>query len=99
MSPRSVVMPDTSEELRRLRMQAGLSQAQLASKVGYGLKTIKRWELGAQAPRQAVIEYLRASHATVHHSPADDFTFIDLFAGIGGMRLGFEAAEDRKSVV
>ena len=37
----------------------------------------------------AVIQYLKKIN---HINGTNKFTFIDLFAGIGGMRIGFESA-------
>ena len=36
-------------QLRRLRVEAGLSQTQLAEKVGVSLKTVRNWERGETA--------------------------------------------------
>ncbi len=82
--------PDV-ETLRNLRIVAGLSQSDLAIQTGYSLKTISRWELGHGAPRRAVIDYLQRLTATKQSGSGQRrFRFIDLFAGIGGLRLPFD---------
>jgi DNA (cytosine-5)-methyltransferase 1 len=79
--------------IRAQRESLGLSQSELAQKAGYSLKTISRYETGKAQPRRAVFETLRALHIeAAHRSGGDAFRFIDLFAGIGGLRLGFERA-------
>ncbi len=37
-------------QLRRLRKARGLTQAQLAEKIGYDIKTLACWERGVTAP-------------------------------------------------
>jgi DNA (cytosine-5)-methyltransferase 1 len=78
---------------RTLRLRAGLSVAEAADFVGYDERTAYRWESGVAVPRKAALDVLRA-HATAPLSelkgPAT-FRFIDLFAGIGGLRRGFES--------
>lgn len=79
--------------LRLIRTKLAISRDQLAERTRYSSKTIARWERGEDRPRQAVILYLEAELAKrTARNPDGDFKFIDLFAGIGGMRLGFEAA-------
>ncbi len=80
-------------EFRRLRLNAGLSVSEAATATGYTKRTIHRWDRGETIPRKAAVEYLRGQQ-TIPAVCADapfDFTFIDLFAGIGGFRLGFES--------
>ena len=78
--------------LRQLRER--MSQRELASKLNRSAKTIARWEQGHTlcppmvAP--ALRELLRAQRTAP--PPPGSFTFVDLFAGIGGIRLGFERA-------
>ena len=74
-----------------LRKRAGLSVLQAAEKTGYVERTIYRWERGEVEPRRAAVELLEAI-ASRKTGPQDhSFTFIDLFAGIGGLRRGFDA--------
>jgi DNA (cytosine-5)-methyltransferase 1 len=85
----------TSIDLKTLREQSGLTQGELGQKTGYSEKTIRRWESGTTPPRGIVVEYLKNTIATrgtarVSEVPPS-FTFVDLFAGIGGLRRGFEA--------
>ncbi len=78
---------------RELRLAAGLTVAEAARLAGYEERTGYRWESGETLPRKAVLELLRA-HAPARPLPAvavSEFQFIDLFAGIGGLRRGFES--------
>ena len=77
--------------LRTLREAVGLSQARLGMLTGYSGKTIYRWERGWGEPRRAVMEFLSGLQGDQWNGHAE-FTFIDLFAGIGGTRLGFQRA-------
>jgi DNA (cytosine-5)-methyltransferase 1 len=88
MTQRSEAM----SEFSMLRQRAGLTIAQAASETGFSESTVYRWERGTGSPRKAVLETLRnLSVREVHSAPGPSFRFIDLFAGIGGMRLGFES--------
>ncbi len=82
-----------ANEFSSLRMRTGLSIDELSEKLGYSDRQLYRWEKGEGKPREAVISALRGmaespSAPFIHNS---GFTFIDLFAGIGGLRKGFDS--------
>lgn len=78
---------------------ARFSRTELARELDVSTRTLDRWERGQVAsPRlvyRAISDLLREP---VRHRVRDAeaaFTFIDLFAGIGGTRIGFESAAGR----
>ncbi|MEZ0604732.1 DNA (cytosine-5-)-methyltransferase [Paraburkholderia sp. IW21] len=77
--------------------RARFTQREIAAHVGKDIKTVRRWEKGA-TPCPAMLEpalrdLLRSSGRPRDGAVMGDaqFRFIDLFAGIGGIRMGFEA--------
>jgi DNA (cytosine-5)-methyltransferase 1 len=73
-----------------MRARQHFTQRVLADKLGVNRKTISRWEHG-QIPLLLYIELaLREILGGICEMPFPDasFTFIDLFAGIGGIRKG-----------
>ena len=79
------------QALERFRM--GRTQEEVARTLGVDVRTVRRWETGETPPRNIPGETILEHH---NHAPAGgDFTFADLFAGIGGTRMGFEAAGGR----
>ncbi len=71
------------------------SQRELAGLLDYNARQIARWESGQSPIPMAVLPALREICARPRQGGVGDFTFVDLFAGIGGIRLGFEAAGGR----
>lgn len=79
--------------LQELRERAGLSLAEAAQEAGCSERMMRRYEEGSHDPSPLYVKLLEdeiARRAKHNERPAA-FTFIDLFAGIGGLRLGFEA--------
>ena len=70
------------------------TQREIAEHVGKDTKTVRRWEKG-ETPCPAMLEPalrdLLQQPATSTTEGGHSFRFIDLFAGIGGIRMGFEA--------
>lgn len=75
-----------------LRQCAGMSVEEVADELGYSPSTVYRWERGETAPKAAVY---RALQTIARFAPPQvesaSFRFIDLFAGIGGLRIGFQS--------
>lgn len=81
-------------EFSRLRQQAGLPLDELEEILGYSRRTLSRYESGAIFPKPPVIDTMRrlleVRTKQCQVFPGS-FRFIDLFAGIGGLRRGFDA--------
>jgi DNA (cytosine-5)-methyltransferase 1 len=76
-----------------LRERAGLTHAEAAAHAGCTARQIRRYETGTHDPSPLYVKFLEdeiARRTKPKETPAA-FTFIDLFAGIGGLRLGFES--------
>ncbi len=82
----------TPTEFSQLRISAGLTIPQTAEYLGCGGSTVYRYENGQTIPRRPILHSLRALISNKLKGPEHrEFTFVDLFAGIGGLRLAFES--------
>lgn len=77
------------------RKQLGVSQKEFASLIGLselGERTVRRWENGENEPSKSRLEKIKALNPNhpYQNKQNSDFKFIDLFAGIGGIRLPFQ---------
>ena len=93
-----------SEYIRNIRENLGLGRTEFANLLGMsstGERTVRGWEDGEHAPTPAKwnailkLESVLKTHlknAPFRHNPEiqNRFKFIDLFAGIGGIRLPFQ---------
>jgi DNA (cytosine-5)-methyltransferase 1 len=79
-------------EFTDLREKAGLDLQQAASLIEVSERTAYRYESGDSQPSGLMLRALK--YAAERHSTgkSGEFTFIDLFSGIGGLRLAFDRA-------
>jgi DNA (cytosine-5)-methyltransferase 1 len=77
-------------EFSSLRLAAALSVPDAAHLVGVAVSTAYRWEHGEATASPEALERLRTAGTVAEHPRPAAFTFCDLFAGIGGLRRGFD---------
>ena len=81
------------EDFADLVRRSGLSHRQLADELEVSDRTIRRYETGETRPRARDMSVLRTiiTLGVKPKAKTPGFRFIDLFAGIGGLRRGFES--------
>jgi len=78
-------------DFARLRERTGLTVKGVAGLLEISERTAYRYENGETRPPKIVLRALREEgQAPYSAEESGEFTFIDLFAGIGGLRIGFE---------
>ena len=93
----------TSELIREKRIRLNMTQKELADAVGlskYGDRTIRRWENNETSPSTLELSTILNFPETAPfiNNATAPYKKIDLFAGIGGTRLGFQLTGKTKSV-
>lgn len=86
-----------SEDIKEKRKKLGLTQKDFADALGLGKngeRTLRRWENGESTPSPIIYKSIIsfADEIPFKNTPEDEakFRFIDLFAGIGGIRIPFQ---------
>lgn len=89
-------MKNKSLDIPDLIQKTGLDMDLLADELGVSKRNIARWRSGETEPKKIYIERMKdlarrnSTHATYRNPKQTAFRFIDLFAGIGGIRLPFQ---------
>lgn len=88
--PKSVKPAKSALKTKRKNM--GLTQKQMGELVGKDARNIRRWENGENRPKADTLQELLSlkDNAPYAFEGEGTFNFIDLFAGIGGIRLPFQ---------
>ena len=85
-------MHESAVSFASLFTKSGLSLEDAEMEFGISVRQIRRYITGeAPAPKLVVDRVEEIGARRVANVPEGKFRFIDLFAGIGGLRLGFEA--------
>lgn len=85
-----------AEDIKEKRQSLGLSQKDFSDALGlgkFGDRTLRRWENGESSPSPLVYKAIMSFAADTPYAKEvkdAEFTFIDLFAGIGGIRIPFQ---------
>ncbi|EKS1590899.1 DNA (cytosine-5-)-methyltransferase [Staphylococcus pseudintermedius] len=89
--------------IKEKRSRLNMTQKEMADAIGlskYGDRTIRRWESGESKPSNLELEAILSfpEEAPFSNPRTAKYKMIDLFAGIGGTRLGFQLNGNVKSV-
>jgi len=86
---------NTIQDFSSLREKAGLSIAETAALIGKSDRTVRRYEARGKThtpPPALVLEAMRKvvlTRCEVQEHSGQSFRFVDIFAGIGGLRIPF----------